>query len=87
MFLIPEGEMTKVYIVGRVVRLESSGEILEANQGNVIMDRKHFGFLDGSYCINDGEALRNHLGAAYMKIYRIRDLYLIIIVPFVDPSW
>ena len=32
-------------IVGRVVRLEISSEILEANQGKVILDRKHFSFL------------------------------------------
>ena len=31
--------------VGRVVRLESSGEILGSNQGKVILDRKHFSFL------------------------------------------
>ena len=34
-----------VYIVGRVVRLESSGKILGVYQGNVIIDRKKFGFL------------------------------------------
>ena len=33
------------YIVGRVVRLESSDKILEANQEKVIMDRKPFSFL------------------------------------------
>ena len=34
------------HIVGRVVRLESSGEILEAIKGKVIFDRKHFSFLE-----------------------------------------
>ena len=33
------------YIMGRVVRLKSSGEILGANLGKVILDRKHFSFL------------------------------------------
>ena len=31
--------------MGRVVRLESSGGILRANYGKVILDRKHFSFL------------------------------------------
>ena len=31
--------------MGRIVRLESSGEILGANLGNVILVRKHFSFL------------------------------------------
>ena len=30
------------YTVGRVVRLERSGEILGANLGNVILVRKHY---------------------------------------------
>ena len=33
------------YTMGRVVMLESSGEILAANLGKVILDRKHFSFL------------------------------------------
>ena len=31
--------------MGRVVRLEMSGEIFGANYGEVILDRKHFSFL------------------------------------------
>ena len=31
--------------MGRAVRLESSGEILGANQGKVILDMKYFSFL------------------------------------------
>ena len=33
------------YIVGRDVRLESSGDILGANQGKLFLDRKHLRFL------------------------------------------
>ena len=33
------------YTVGRVVRLESSGEIMGANQGKVILNSKYFSFL------------------------------------------
>ena len=33
------------FTVERVVRLDSSGKILGANQGKVILDRKHFSFL------------------------------------------
>ena len=33
------------YTVGRVVSLESSGEILIDNYRKVILDRKHFSFL------------------------------------------
>ena len=33
------------YTIGRVVMLKSSGEILEANQGQVILDRKYISFL------------------------------------------
>ena len=33
------------YIVGRVVRLERSGEILGADMEKMILDRKHFIFL------------------------------------------
>ena len=31
--------------MGRVVRLESSGEILGGNYGEMILDRKHFSFF------------------------------------------
>ena len=31
--------------MGRVVRLESSGEVLGANYGEVILESKHFSFL------------------------------------------
>ena len=31
--------------MGKVVRLESSEEILGANYGEIILDRKHFSFL------------------------------------------
>ena len=33
------------YTVGMIDGFESSGEILGANQGNIILDRKHFSFL------------------------------------------
>jgi len=32
--------------MGRIVKLESSGEILGANEGKVILDRKHFQVID-----------------------------------------
>ena len=47
MFLISEEEGGD-YAAGRVVRLESSGEILRANQGKVILERKNFSFLIAS---------------------------------------
>jgi len=31
--------------MGRIVKLESSGEILGADEGKVILDRKHFSFI------------------------------------------
>ena len=42
MFPIPEREMTNLI---RVVRLESSGGILGANQRKMTLDRKHFSFI------------------------------------------
>ena len=33
------------YTMGRVVRLENSGEIFGANWGKIILNRKHFSFL------------------------------------------
>ena len=33
------------HIVGRVLSLESSGEILGTNKGKVILDRKNFSFF------------------------------------------
>ena len=34
------------YTMGRGARVESSGEILGANYGEMILDRKHFSFLE-----------------------------------------
>ena len=38
--------MNTLCTMGRVVRLESSGEILGTNYGKVILDRKPFSFLE-----------------------------------------
>ena len=47
----------------RVVRLKSSGKILGANSGEVILDKKHFSFLmqviDTLGTENDGSVFRS----------------------------
>ena len=44
-FLVSDTRGRDDYTMGRVDMIESSGEILEVNEGKMILDRKHFSFL------------------------------------------
>ena len=59
------------HIVGKVIKLNGSGEILGTQQGKMIMYRKHFGFLlqmiDGS-----------HLNAIEKGLIGCKDSFLLV---------
>ena len=46
LFHVSDNRAGSDYTTGTVVRLECSGEILGANKGKMILDRKHFRFLE-----------------------------------------
>ena len=75
------------YTMGRIVKLDNSGEILGANQGKVILDMKHYsvlvqvtdtGHLNAAGGMRRVEFLNvwNQMEAACMKRDRIKHIYI-----------